>query len=320
MSTTNFASGDNFKRSDITVGAPVKSTDGNDYWTFPIQYGGGAFGIMELGNVQSTKLKDDPVKKPKILSQGFRLSNPPTRKICEEAEEAIFEGLIKQSSKEPGLPDFLKEATSVADLRAAGKIIKLRGLVHRPKTKDAKGNVSKVPDPTITPLIYGKLIQCGPKHPETPYKIFTRYSDALVLDPDVRKAIAEKKDREENYLLDPEELWKKKLAFECKWSIVAGDVFVSAAVCKIRRSITRVWIVSFIENETADTKAAAAAVAASGERFNRPKLIMPAAAAPGSDDEGGHDSDDEPPVKNNIPPVSSNPANKFDVTIGTPGN
>jgi len=102
--STELAFGANFDASKILVGAPEKSKDANVFWTFPVKYGSGQFGIMETDTVTATKLKDDPTRKPKILSQGFHLENAATRKIAEDAEEAIFEALLKQNKASPELP------------------------------------------------------------------------------------------------------------------------------------------------------------------------------------------------------------------------
>src|SRR5690606_17608055 len=82
MTSTELAFGDNFDEKKIVVGSAIKSKDSNVYWTFPIKYGASQFGIMEIGTVLATKLKDDTEKKPKMLSQGFHLENPQTLSIC----------------------------------------------------------------------------------------------------------------------------------------------------------------------------------------------------------------------------------------------
>jgi hypothetical protein len=317
--STEIATGGNFDVTNIVVGAPVKSTDSNKYHSFPIRYKAGQFGVMETQTVMATRLKDDKEKKPNILSQGFHLENKATKDLLEAADEAIWAGLLKHKGADPDLPNFLKDAESVADLKAAGKFIKMRGLVHYPKAKDAKGNMTKEIDPKITPLVYGKLIQCGAKHKDTPFKVFSKYYDAAILNSTVKRAIKEGTDKVENYLIKAEDLWKKNLAFKAKWCMVVGDVYVSDTVLKIRRSITEVWVVSFVANETVASKAMAAAMETTGETFAAVRLTIPEAQKVGDNDSDGegHDGPPDDVVQNNIKPtvIKSSEGGKFDVKI-----
>lgn len=319
MSSTQFAYGETFDVSQITVGAPIKSTDSNKYWTFPIKYCGAGFGIMENETCNATKVKDDPQRKPGMLTQGFHVSNPKTRAIAEQAENAIFEGLLKHTGADKDFPSFFSTAEKVEDFKAAAKFIKLKGILHRPCGKDKSGKPTKIPDPTVNPLIYGKLIQCGDKHPETPFKVFSKYYDVRVLTPQVRAAIKEGTDKEENYLIPAQELWKKKVAFTCKWSLIVADVYLCDTILKIRKSVTEVWIVSFATAETVATKNMADIIAKTGEQFEGPKLVIPSAVV---EDDSDHDegSDDGEVVRQNIPPVAANPQNKYDVVISTGDN
>jgi hypothetical protein len=316
--STEIAFGGNFDVANVLVGAPIKSTDSNKYHSFPIRYKSGQFGVMETATVSATRLKDDPKNKPNILSQGFHLENKTTRTLLEQAENAIWEGLLKQKKSDPELPNYLKDAESVADLKAAGKFIKMKGLVHYPKAKDSKGNMTKEIDPNITPLVYGKLIQCGAKHKETPFKIHSKYYDAAILSASVKLAISEGRDKMENYLLKAEDLWKKKLAFKAKWVMVIGDVFVSDTVLKIRRSITEVWVVSFVTSESMASKAMAEAIATSGEKIESTRLNIPTAQAVADDSDGeGGDSDGpgDEVIRNNIAPGPKPEEGKYDVKI-----
>lgn len=318
--STEIAFGVNFNVDKIVVGAPKKSTDINKYHTFPIKYGAGGFGIMETSTVTATRLKDDPERKPNILSQGFHLENASTLKMCEDAELRIWEGLLKHKGADDDLPNYLKDAESVADLKAAGKFIKMKGLVHYPKGKDAKGMPTKEVDKSITPLIYGKLIQNGakPKNGQAPFYIHTKYYDAAILNPDVKLAIQEGRDKMDNYLIKAVDLWKKKLAFKGKWCMVIGDVFCSEGVLKIRRSITEVWVVSFVANESVGAKTMSAVIAQSGEKFEAKKLVIPSAVQEvgDSDGEDGSDGPDDV-VRNKIPPVGPTDDEKFEVKIST---
>lgn len=314
--STEIAFGGNFDVTNISVGAPVKSTDSNKYHVFPIKYKSQGFGVMETGTVTATRLKDDPKLKPGILSQGFHLENKPTLAILEQAEQAIWEGLLKLKGSDPELPNYLKDSESVADLRAAGKFIKMKGLVHYPKAKDAKGNMTKNIDPNITPLVYGKLIQCGARHPETPFRIHSKYYDKAVLNADVKLAITEGRDKMENYLIPAGDLWKKKISFKAKWTIVIGDVFVSDTVLKIRRSITDVWVMEICATESAAQKAMSAAVASSGEKIEATRLNIPASVqGDDSDDEGAEHSDGPDDVVRNTIPGPKAEDGKFDVKI-----
>jgi hypothetical protein len=288
MSATEIFSGGNYDVSKITVLPPIKSTDSNKYHSFPIKVGAANLGLMETQTVLATRLKDDPKLKPGILSQGFHLENPQTRKLLQDAENAIWQGLLKQKDADPDLPSYLKDAESVEDLKAASKFIKMKGLVHYPKGKDSKGKPTKQADPNMTPLVYGKLIQCGANHKETPLKVHSRYYDVAILNPSVKQAIRDGLDKMENYLIPAETLWQKKLTFKAKWCMVVGDVFVSDSVLKIRRSITEVWVVAFVTSESVGSKAMDAAIAATGEKFEATRLNIPSnvQVADEDDDEG----------------------------------
>lgn len=333
--STEIAFGVNFNADRIVVGAPKASTDSNKYHTFPIKYGAGNFGIMETATVSATRLKDDPEKKPNILSQGFHLENADTLKMCEAAEQRIWEGLLKHKGADDKLPNYLKDAESVADLKAAGKFIKMKGLVHYPKGKDAMGLPTKTADPNITPLIYGKLIQNGakPKNAGVPYHVHTKYYDAAILNPDVKLAIHEGRDKTENYLIKAVDLWKKKLAFKGKWCMVIGDVFCSDTVLKIRRSITECWVVSFTASESVGAKTMAAAIEKTGEKFEAKKLVIPAAVqtpdSDGEDDDSGGMDDvivNKVPAKKAVggsdvlPKTKPDADEKFEVKISLDGN
>lgn len=316
--STEIAYGVNFDVNKIVVGAPIKSTDTNKYHTFPIKYGSSQFGIMETATVTATRLKDDPEKKPNILSQGFHLENADTLKMCEAAELRIWEGLLKHRGADDKLPNYLKDAESVAELKAAGKFIKMKGLVHYPKGKDAKGVATKDVDPSITPLIYGKLIQNGakPKNGQVPYHVHTKYYDVAVLNPDVKNAIREGRDKLDNYLMKAVDLWKKKVSFKGKWCMVVGDVFCSDSVLKIRRSITECWVVSFTTSESVASKAMASVLEKTGEKFEAKKLVIPAGVQEGDSDGEGHDFEGpDDVVHNKIPATGPSDDQKFEVKI-----
>ena len=260
-----------FDKTKLKVLPAVYSKDGQDYHTMTLKYAGSDVSMMSTTDEKGTLIKEND-KKPGMLSQGFHITDPRMEASAAALERAIWEGVLAQKNSHDKLPDYLKGAESVEDLLAAGKFIKMKGILHRPKVKP------DAPDSKPDPLIYGQMIQCGAKHATTPFKVFSKYWDAIVLTPDIRKKIKEHAIRKEEFLQDVQALWKKKLVTRGKWSMVVVDVFISASTLKIRKSIKEVWIESFEEPESVAEKALAAMMEASGAPVRGTRLIIPEAA------------------------------------------
>uniref|UniRef100_A0A6C0CFA3 Uncharacterized protein n=1 Tax=viral metagenome TaxID=1070528 RepID=A0A6C0CFA3_9ZZZZ len=262
-----------FQSKLTTVTAPVKASGEHDYVTLAISYGTDKFTFCSLDSVTGTKISENS-KKPGQLTQGFHLETKESVEMLAAADTAILEGVLKHRG-DKNMPEYVKDCESVEELLKVLKYKKYKPLLHRPKKKGADGKPTKEVDMTIEPLVYGNMIQCGPKHPETPNKVFTKYVDVRVLSRAVRDAIKAGTVKESDYSFEALDLFKRKLAMKCKYTIVVGDVFISDSVFKIRRSIQEVFVVGFEQPESLARKEMSAALEAAGEKFEGPKLSLP---------------------------------------------
>jgi hypothetical protein len=243
-----------------------------------IGYGTGKFSFFSLETVTGTKISEN-AKKPGQLTQGFHLETKEQIAMLEAADLEILEGVLKHRN-DKNMPEYIRDCSTVDELLKVLKYKKYKSLLYRPKKKGADGKPTKEVDLTIEPLIYGNMIQCGPNHKDTPNKILTKYLDIKILSKAVRDAIKAGTAKESDFTFEAVDLFKRKLAMKCRWTISAGDVFISDSVFKIRRSIQEVYVVSFEQPESQARKEMVAAAEAAGEKFDAPKLSLPDFAPP----------------------------------------
>lgn len=284
-----------FQRGQTKVAAPAKAAGEHDYITLAVSYGADKFTCCSPETVTGTKISEN-AKKPGQLTQGFHLETKEQVEMLAAADREILEGVLKHRG-DKNMPEYVRDCETVDELLKVLKFKKYKPLLHRPKKKGIDGKPTKEVDMSVEPLIYGNMIQCGPKHPQTPNKVFTKYLDVKVLSKTVREAIKAGSAKEDDFRFEALDIFKRKLAMKCKWTIVVGDVFISDSVFKIRRSIQEVYVASFEQPESVARKDMAAAVEASGEKFEGPKVTLPDFIPPPEEPEPG-----EPVFNNPIAP------------------
>lgn len=290
----------NYKRDLISVAAPVLSSGEHTFLTCKISCGSDNLTLFNLESTTGTRITENS-KKPGQLTQGFHLENKNDVNMISDIDRILLEQLFKQKDAK-GMPEYISSASSVDELIRSLRFIKFKGLLHRPKKKGADGKPTKEVDMNITPLIYGNMIQCGPKHAETPNKVFTKYLDAKVLSKEVRDAIKAGAAKEEDFKISAESIFKKKVSMKCLWNITIGDWFISDSVLKIRRSINEVYIVSFEQGESKTRKQMSEELETRGVKFDGPALKLPEVAPENADsDSEGSGGPEEPAVTNPIP-------------------
>lgn len=292
----------------VTVAAPVKASGEHDYITLNVGYGTGKFAPFSLDTVTGTRISEN-AKKPGQLTQGFHLETKEQVAMFETADREILEGVLKHRA-DKNMPEYIRDCENVDELLKVLKYKKYKPLLYRPKKKGADGKPTKEVDMTIEPLIYANMIQCGANHKDTPNKVLTKYSDIKVLSKAVRDAIKAGAVKESDYNFEAVDLFKRKLAMKCRWSLVVGDVFISESIFKIRRSAQEVFVVSFEQPESLARKEMSAAAEQMGEKFDAPKLSLPDFAPveeqhspPGNKKEV---KPSEPVVENKLPPPEGN--------------
>jgi hypothetical protein len=304
-----------YKRDAVTVGAPVQSTGEHSFLTCKVSYGTDNLTMFNLEPCTGTRITENS-KKPGQLTQGFHLESKEDSAAILDIDRKILEELLKHKGAK-GMPEYISSAENVDELLRSTRFIKFKPLLHRPKKKGADGKPTKEPDMSINPLVYGNMIQCGPKHPETPNKVFTKYLDAKVLNKSVRDAIKAGSAKEDDFRIHAEDIFKKKVAMKCLWNISVGDVFISDSVLKIRRSINEVYVISFEQGESKARKAMSEELESRGTQFEGPALKL-------ADFVVENDSDDED--KGPKEPVQSNPISPpdskkdFKITVISDGN
>lgn len=293
-----------YKRDAVTVAAPVKSTGDHTFLTCKVAYGVDNLTMFNLNPTSGTRITEN-AKKPGQLTQGFHLEDKDDVAMISDLDRKLLEELLKHKNA-PGMPEYLSTAESVDELLRSIRFIKFKPLLHRPKKKGADGKPTKEVDMNVTPLIYGNMIQCGPKHTETPNKVFTKYLDVKVLSGQVRDAIKAGAAKEDDYRITAESIFKKKVSMKCLWNITVGDIFISDSVLKIRRSINEVYVVSFEQGESKTRKQMSEELAARGMEFaNGPALKLPETVVDDNPDSGDEDGGPavppEPAVSNPLP-------------------
>jgi hypothetical protein len=293
-----------FQRGSTTVAAPVKASGEHDYITLNIGYGTGKFSAFSLDTVTGTKISEN-AKKPGQLTQGFHLETKEQVAMFEAADREILELVLKHRN-DKNMPEYVRDCETVDELLKVLRFKKYKPLLYRPKKKGADGKPTKEVDMSIEPLIYANMIQCGPNHKDTPNKVLTKYLDIKILSKAVRDAIKAGAAKEDDFRFEAVDLFKRKLAMKCRWTISVGDVFISDSVFKIRRSAQEVYVVSFEQPESQARKEMVAAAEAAGETFSAPKLSLPDFVVP---DEALHSppgnkkevKPSEPVVENKLP-------------------
>jgi predicted house-cleaning noncanonical NTP pyrophosphatase (MazG superfamily) len=306
-----------FKRDAVTVSTPVKSSGDHDFLTCLVGYGADKLTIFTLNPSNGTRITENS-KKPGQLTQGFHLEDKAEEEMFSALDRKLLEELLKHKGAK-GMPEYISTAESVEELLRALRFIKYKPLLHRPKKKGNDGKPTKEVDMTIPALIYGNMIQCGPKHPETPNKVFTKYLDVKVLSKEVRDAIKAGIAKEDDYRIPAEAIFKRKCSMKCMWNITVGDIFISDSVLKIRRSINEVYIVSFEQGESKTRKQMGDELEAAGVKFDGPAVKLPDAAPEeddDSDDDKGPKTPAEPVVVNPMPPPEAKKDFKISIMDG----
>lgn len=245
--------------SKLSIGEPEASDGAYDYATMKFSYAGGRLSFYMPGDnagdpgVQGSRISENP-KKPGQLTQGVHVKGDSFLKMAEDIQNRAFQAIIDHKDHK-GMPKNIKNFTSVEELKKLFPSIK--GMIHYPMKKDAKGNSTDQRDPEADPMFYFTLMRAaldGPKQGE----IYSKYYSAQMLSPATEAAIKRGERRESEFIFpvitDPKQPAKKGL-FESKTgmkmipTIIVGDVFVSANNIKIRSSISDSYIREFRSGE-----------------------------------------------------------------------
>ncbi len=282
---------ENFVGAKVTVGVPVKNTGDFDYSLMTVTYDGGKKPtFFFVDEVAGTRISENALK-PGQLSQGFHLEKPDQVKLCSDFDDILLQAVF-DNKDHADMPSWVGDCSTKEEI--IKNAVKYKPLLHRPKKKDAKGKPTREIDETVEPMLYGSMIQCGPKHKDTPNKVYTKYFDNRILSPENTQKIKEGRLEEASFKFEAVDLWKAKTAMKAKPTIVVGEIHIDdKRNLKFRRSITEVYVVSFQVGESQARKGMREESAKRGDTFDGPALIIPGAPEEGGEDGRESGSDDD---------------------------
>lgn len=321
---SNFAT-DEFDGTKINVEEPkAGSSNGNDFVTLNIKYGGGNFNFFEKNPVKLTKINENPKKKDG-LSQGVVLETEALKNLAVNGSRIILEGVVKHRNH-PLMPAFVKTFDSVDKIMQAKTFgLKVKTLIHYPETKGADGKSTGQPDPEAQPLMYGKLIQSGPTHAKSPNTVFTKYWSAGILDAANDAMIKARRMKEDDFKFDPRKVYASQSAMKGMVGISVSDVYIAQGNLIIRVAISEVYITEWVTNESQTKKGLTEHIKKSGIKVEGP-MALPDAPPPQDDPskqgpktQGGFPGPVEPggvkPTDANVQNVGFDGDGGFSVTV-----